>query len=39
VADILELRLGQPITEDEISYLPLHVARLTQAASIGKPEK
>ncbi|WP_165490044.1 PRD domain-containing protein [Propioniciclava sinopodophylli] len=39
VADILELRLGQPITEDEISYLTLHVARLTQAASIGKPEK
>ncbi|WP_282006701.1 PRD domain-containing protein [Propioniciclava sinopodophylli] len=39
VADILELRLGQPITEDEISYLTLHVARLTQAASIRKPEK
>ena len=32
VADILELRLGDPITEDEISYLTLHVARLTAAS-------
>ena len=31
VADILEIRLGQPITEDEIAYLTLHVARLTHA--------
>jgi len=29
VRSVLELRLGQPITEDEVAYLTLHVARLT----------
>jgi beta-glucoside operon transcriptional antiterminator len=30
VREILELRLGQPVTEDETAYLTLHIARLTQ---------
>jgi beta-glucoside operon transcriptional antiterminator len=25
---VLELRLGEPLTEDEVTYLTLHVARL-----------
>ena len=29
VQAVLELRLGQPISEDEVVYLTLHVARLT----------
>lgn len=28
LASILELRLGSPLTEDEVSYLTLHVARV-----------
>lgn len=28
LAELVELRLGEPLTEDEISYLALHVARL-----------
>ncbi len=31
VREILELRLGQPVTEDETAYLTMHIARLTQA--------
>lgn len=30
VREVLEMRLGQPITDDETAYLTLHVARLTQ---------
>lgn len=30
VSDVLRMRLEQPITEDEIAYLTLHIARLTQ---------
>lgn len=29
LADLTELRLGSPLTDDEVSYLTLHVARLT----------
>jgi beta-glucoside operon transcriptional antiterminator len=29
---VLELRLGQPLTEDEVTYLTLHVARLVEVA-------
>ncbi|WP_415949670.1 PRD domain-containing protein [Streptomyces sp. KLOTTS4A1] len=29
LATIVELRLGQPLSEDEVSYLALHVARMT----------
>ncbi|MFP5417386.1 MAG: PRD domain-containing protein [Actinomycetes bacterium] len=29
LAGIIELRLGSPLTEDEVSYLTLHVARVT----------
>lgn len=29
LATIVQLRLGQPLSEDEISYLALHVARMT----------
>jgi beta-glucoside operon transcriptional antiterminator len=25
---VLELRIGEPLTEDEVTYLTLHVARL-----------
>ena len=32
VREILELRLGQPVTEDETVYLTMHVARLAQAS-------
>jgi len=28
LASLVELRLGSPLTEDEISYLALHVARV-----------
>ena len=28
LGDLLELRLGSPLTEDEVSYLALHVARV-----------
>ncbi|AKK03979.1 PRD domain-containing protein [Corynebacterium epidermidicanis] len=28
LAELTELRLGEPLTEDEVSYLALHVARL-----------
>jgi beta-glucoside operon transcriptional antiterminator len=30
VRDLLELRLGTPVTEDETAYLSLHIARLTE---------
>ena len=30
VSGILELRLGQTVTEDETAYLAMHIARLTQ---------
>ena len=29
LAGLLELRLGSPLTSDEVSYLALHVARVT----------
>jgi beta-glucoside operon transcriptional antiterminator len=29
---VLELRLGQPLTEDEVTYLTLHVARMVDSA-------
>lgn len=29
IQTVLEMRLGQPITDDEVAYLTLHVARLT----------
>ncbi|MGM0386890.1 MAG: PRD domain-containing protein [Actinomycetota bacterium] len=32
VQEVLELRLEQPITPDEVAYLTMHVARLTTAA-------
>jgi len=32
LASILELRLGETLTEDEVSYLALHVARVTTDA-------
>ena len=34
VQSVLELRLGQPITPDEVAYLTLHVARLTSHARV-----
>ena len=34
VRGLLEMRLEQPITEDETAYLTLHIARLTQPARI-----
>ncbi|MGO4236933.1 PRD domain-containing protein [Pseudarthrobacter sp. YAF2] len=27
---VLELRLGEPLTEDEVTYLTLHVARMVE---------
>jgi len=30
VRDLLEMRLGSPVTEDETAYLALHIARLTE---------
>ncbi len=35
LAELLEIRLGAPLTEDEISYLALHVARVV--ADTGEP--
>ncbi len=32
IQEVLEIRLGQSITEDETAYLTMHVARLMQAA-------
>lgn len=32
LATIIELRLGEPVSEDEVSYLALHVARMTMDA-------
>lgn len=32
LAELLELRLGAALTEDEISYLALHIARVTMDA-------
>lgn len=32
IAEVLEIRLGQPVTDDETAYLTMHVARLMQAA-------
>lgn len=31
LAQVIELRLGASVTEDEVSYLTLHVARVTEA--------
>lgn len=33
LAELLEIRLGAPLTEDEISYLALHVARVVADAA------
>jgi beta-glucoside operon transcriptional antiterminator len=30
LARLVELRLGSPLTDDEVSYLTLHVARVAQ---------
>lgn len=38
VREILELRLGQPVTEDETVYLTMHVARLAQASRPRRPD-
>jgi beta-glucoside operon transcriptional antiterminator len=32
LADLLEIRLGAPLTEDEVSYLALHIARVVADA-------
>lgn len=32
VREVLEIRLGQTVTEDETAYLTMHIARLTQAS-------
>lgn len=38
IRDLLELRLGTSVTDDETAYLALHVARLAAAsASTGDP--
>lgn len=37
VREVLELRLGHPVTEDETAYLTLHIARLTQPARAARP--
>ncbi|WP_300079913.1 PRD domain-containing protein [Propioniciclava sp.] len=37
LAGIVELRLGAPLTEDEISYLTLHVARVATDEERGHP--
>jgi len=36
IRDLLELRLGIDVTDDETAYLALHVARLA-SASAGRP--
>lgn len=36
VRGVLEMRLGQPITEDETAYLALHIARLTQPERVAR---
>ena len=33
LASIVELRLGSPLTDDEVSYLALHMARVTETAA------
>jgi beta-glucoside operon transcriptional antiterminator len=40
LASLVELRLGSPLTDDEISYLALHVARLVadQACAANVPQ-
>lgn len=35
LASVVELRLGAELTEDEISYLTLHIARIVQAAAVS----
>lgn len=35
IAAVIELRLGSGLTEDEISYLTLHIARIVQAAAVS----
>ncbi|HRL50374.1 MAG TPA: PRD domain-containing protein [Propioniciclava sp.] len=35
VADVLAMRLEQPITDDETAYLTLHIARLSQPGRLG----
>jgi beta-glucoside operon transcriptional antiterminator len=32
---VLELRLGEPLTEDEVTYLTLHVARMVEDLRLG----
>lgn len=32
---VLELRLGEPLTEDEVTYLTLHVARMVEDLRVG----
>lgn len=32
---VLELRLGEPLTEDEVTYLTLHVARMVDDLRVG----
>lgn len=35
IAAVIELRLGSGLTEDEISYLTLHIARIVQATAVS----
>lgn len=35
ISAVIELRLGSELTEDEISYLTLHIARIVQAAAVS----
>lgn len=35
IAAVIELRLGTGLTEDEISYLTLHIARIVQAVAVS----
>lgn len=34
IAAVIELRLGSGLTEDEVSYLTLHIARIVQATAV-----
>lgn len=34
IASVIELRLGASLTEDEVSYLTLHIARIVQAVAV-----
>lgn len=35
ISAVIELRLGSGLTEDEVSYLTLHIARIVQAAAVS----